>query len=289
MQLKPRWSVALPRHFEVRKYHFSPSALQHAWRGGQAPDLKNSPTPRTAISSARRPVRWCLAAWQNWQRWSDAGSHTVVFQKVFYAVEIRLSQNNHGSKRDWLKGEECETALGSRCLTSPTRRHLDSPGWMVQLHNTQGWLRVWPPESLKAWKRIFPTRSDIKNIQKLCCIVRQSHALVRIMLSQNDIHLSMAHLFTPMLTLFLTPVGLGSVVHLVLALDALSHLLCKALGISLYCKHSKQPFAGLWYILRVTLEVESGSQSWIVKGKINEDTQLNVSYTLKTLKNGKRW
>lgn len=151
MQLKPRWSVALPRHFEVRKYHFSPSALQHAWRGGQAPDLKNSPTPRTATSSARRPVRWCLAAWQNWQRWSDAGSHTVVFQKVFYAVEIQLSQNNHGSKRDWLKGEECETALGSRCLASPTRRHLGSPGWMVQLHDTQGWLRVWKPESLKAY------------------------------------------------------------------------------------------------------------------------------------------
>ena len=61
----------------------------------------------------------------------------MVFQKVFYAVEIQLSQNNHGSKRDWLKGEECETALGSRCLASPTRRHLGSPGWMVQLHDTQ--------------------------------------------------------------------------------------------------------------------------------------------------------
>ena len=69
------------------------------------------------------------------------------FLKVFYAVrwkfnfpKIIMVQKETGLR---LKGEECETDLGSRCLASPTHRHLGSPGWMVQLHDiTQGWLRV---------------------------------------------------------------------------------------------------------------------------------------------------
>ena len=149
-------------------------------------------------------------------------------------MEIQLSQNNR-SKRDRLKGE-CETDLGSRCLASPTHRHLGSPGWMVLHDITQGWLRVWKPESLKA-------RFSYKIWwnQKLCCILRGNH-----MLLLGSCCLRMTSVFQ-WLTLFLTPVGLGSMVHLFLALDALSHLLCKALGISLYSKHSKQSFAGLWY------------------------------------------
>ena len=175
-------------------------------------------------------------------------SHSGILKSLLCSdVEIQLSQNTHGSKRDWLKGEECETALGSRCLASPTHRHLGSPGCMVQLHDTQGWLRVWTPESLKAYfsYKIWHQKHSktLLHCQGITCF-SSDHVVLEWHPSFNGspVYANAHALFN--------------------ACGAGRHLLCKALGISLYsfCTFAKQPFAG--FVSLMIIMIHPPSDSW---------------------------